>query len=72
VGTSPKHRKEQVITLTGREVEVLRCLTRGRQYKEIADELGVTIETVRQHIKNIYRKLNVNSRIEAVVKFLKK
>lgn len=58
--------------LTVREREVLELLSKGLPYKEIADMLGVSIETVRKHCHNIYEKLQVNSRTEAVVKFLGK
>ena len=58
--------------ITTREREVLELLSKGLPYKEIADMLGVSIETVRKHCHNIYEKLQVNSRTEAVVKFLGK
>jgi DNA-binding NarL/FixJ family response regulator len=50
--------------------EVLELLSKGLPYKEIADMLGVNIETVRKHCHNIYEKLQVSSRTEAVVKYL--
>jgi DNA-binding NarL/FixJ family response regulator len=53
-----------------REREVLELLSKGLPYKEIADMLGVNIETVRKHCHNIYKKLHVSSRTEAVVKHL--
>jgi DNA-binding NarL/FixJ family response regulator len=56
--------------LSMREREVLELLSTGLPYKEIADMLGVNIETVRKHCHNIYEKLQVNSRTEAVVKYL--
>jgi len=56
--------------LTTREREVLELLSKGLPYKEIADLLGVNIETVRKHCHHIYEKLQVSSRTEAVVKFL--
>ena len=56
--------------LTGREREVLELLATGSLYKEIAAHLGVTIDTVRTHLRNIYEKLHVHSRTEAVVKYL--
>lgn len=57
--------------LTAREQEVLECLAKGFLYKEIADKLGISYETVRTHIRRIYEKLQVRSRTEAVAKFLK-
>ncbi len=62
-----RHAKE-LQTLTSREHDVLSCLVRGYSYKMAADELGVSIETLRFHIKNIYAKLHVNSKSEAVAK----
>ena len=58
--------------LSVREREVLELLSKGLPYKEIADMLGVNIETVRKHCHNLYEKLQVSSRTEAVVKFLSK
>jgi DNA-binding NarL/FixJ family response regulator len=57
--------------LSRRELEVLRHLAQGALYKEIADRLGITLDTVRCHIQNIYQKLQVRSRTEAVVKYLR-
>lgn len=54
--------------LSKREQEMLEHLSRGYRYKEIADKLFVSIETVRTHIRNIYEKLQVNSRVEALKK----
>jgi DNA-binding NarL/FixJ family response regulator len=54
--------------LTPREHELLRMLAKGLRYKEIASELSISVETVRKHINNIYTKLQVQSRIEAVNK----
>ena len=56
--------------LSAREREVLELLSKGLPYKEIAPMLGVNIETVRKHCHNIYEKLQVSSRTEAVVKYL--
>jgi DNA-binding NarL/FixJ family response regulator len=58
--------------LSKREEEILNLLVKGYRYKEIADALGISFETVRSHLKNIYAKLHVHSRTEAVVKYLKK
>lgn len=55
--------------LTAREEDVLRLVAGGLINKEIAEELGIGIETVRSHLKNIYDKLHVRSRTEAAMKF---
>ncbi|GAA5484308.1 response regulator transcription factor [Haloferula sargassicola] len=55
--------------LTPREQETLDLLAKGKLYKEIADELDIGVETVRYHLQNIYRKLQVRTRTEAVVKY---
>ncbi len=57
--------------LTTRETEVLNLLSRGKSYKMIADEIFINKETVRTHIKNIYRKLEVHSKADAIEKALK-
>jgi len=54
--------------LSKREQEMLEQLSHGFRYKEIADNLHVSTETVRTHIRNIYEKLQVNSRVEALKK----
>jgi DNA-binding NarL/FixJ family response regulator len=54
--------------LSVREQEILDSLSKGLRYKEIADKLFISTETVRKHIRNIYEKLQVNSRIEALNK----
>lgn len=58
-------------SLTGREYDVLDLLCKGNSYKEIAYKLFITVGTVRHHIKNIYYKLHVHSKSEAVAKALK-
>lgn len=55
--------------LTAREEEILILLSKGFVTKEIAGQLGVTYETVRDHLKHIYNKLHVHSRGEAVARF---
>ena len=55
--------------LSPREYEILCLLAKGYQYKEIAESLTISVETVRTHLRNIYEKLHVRSRTEAVVKF---
>jgi DNA-binding NarL/FixJ family response regulator len=54
--------------LTAREKETLQLLAQGNSFKMIAAELGISIDTVRTHIKRIYDKLHVRSQIEAVSK----
>ncbi len=56
--------------LSPREREVLELLARGDAYKQIADKLGVSLETVRMNVKNLYTKLHVHSRGEAVAKLM--
>jgi len=58
--------------LTEREQEVLDCLSQGFLYKEIADKLGISYETVHTYIRRIYEKLQVRTRTEAVAKFLRR
>jgi len=58
-------------TLSQRELDVLLALTEGYTYKVIADKLFVSVNTVRFHLRNIYAKLHVRSRTEAVAKALK-
>jgi DNA-binding NarL/FixJ family response regulator len=67
--TSPGHGTESA-ELSHREREVLNGLSRGLAYKQIADQLNVSIHTVRNYIRRIYEKLHVRSRTEAVAKFL--
>ncbi len=58
--------------LTRREEEVLSCLAQGWMYKEIADRLIISLDTTRRHLHNIYLKLHVHSRTEAVVKYVRR
>ncbi|HNU87062.1 MAG TPA: LuxR C-terminal-related transcriptional regulator [Ferruginibacter sp.] len=51
--------------LTRREKEVLALLAKGSLYKEIAQRLSISLDTVKKHCKNIYQKLNVRNRTEA-------
>ncbi len=52
--------------------QVLQCLAEGLSYKQIADKMGISIDTVRTYIRRTYEKLHVRSRSEAIVKFLQK
>ena len=58
----------EIDRLSQRENQVLRLLAQGRMYKEIADTLGITSNTVSCYIRRIYEKLHVRSRMEAVAK----
>jgi len=53
--------------LTEREVEILDLVARGRPNREIADDLGISVNTVRNHIRNILDKLHMHSRLEAAM-----
>lgn len=56
--------------LTKREREILSLLTKGYRSKEVAEELAIGVQTVHTHLRNIYEKLHVRSRAEAVARFL--
>lgn len=58
-------------TLSQRELSILKCLVNGDSYKMIADHCKISIGTVRSHINNIYKKLHINSKSEAVAKAIK-
>ena len=58
--------------LTEREMEVLRLMAQGRSNEEIAESLCVTERTVRFHVSNLFAKLQVTSRIETVVKAIRR
>ena len=65
--SSPKKNKYD---LTTREKEILTALSDGSSYKIIGEKLFISIDTVRSHLKNIYKKLHVHSQTEAVAKAL--
>jgi DNA-binding NarL/FixJ family response regulator len=67
-----KKPSSDVEKLTKRELEILALLAKGFLYKEIADQLGITLSTVRAHLHTVYEKMHVQSRTEAVVKYLGK
>ncbi len=60
--------RDEAAVLTPREREVLQSLAKGMLYKEIGDQLGISFNTVRQHISKIYEKLHVQNRTEAINK----
>ena len=66
----PRQAKEQD-TLTPRQKQIVDGLVEGLSYKLIADKLSISIDTVRDHIKRIYRALEVNSKAEVIRKALK-
>lgn len=61
----------EFIDLSDREKQVLHCLVTGDSYKMIAAACYISIDTVKSHIKNIYQKLHVNSKSEAVAKAIR-
>jgi DNA-binding NarL/FixJ family response regulator len=63
-----KNSIDEVEILTPKEKEILKALSKGLRYKEIADEQHISIETVRSHARKIYEKLQVQSRTEALNK----
>jgi len=64
----PKKKKS---TLTNREQDIVNGLVDGLSYKLIADRYDISIDTVRAHIRNIYKKLHVNSKAEVITKSLR-
>jgi DNA-binding NarL/FixJ family response regulator len=67
----PETGNKESFDLTEREKEILTCLVKGMSYKMVADTCFISIETVNVHIKNIYRKLQVHSKSEAVAKAIR-
>lgn len=59
---------DAAILITPREKDVLHLLAKGHTYREIAMQLDITTETVKKHLKNIYRKLKVGNKIGALNK----
>jgi DNA-binding NarL/FixJ family response regulator len=69
---SPRHATPPATyDLTPHEMRILRLLVDGHHYQTAADELGVTVNTVRFHLRRIYEKLQVHSKAEAVSKALR-
>ena len=62
--------QEKVIGLSAREEEILILLTKGYSNKLIAGQLGLSYDTVSSHLKRVYQKLHVNSRTEAVIRYM--
>ena len=63
---------ESDVRLTERETEILSGLAEGHSYMSVAGKLFISVDTVRYHIRNIYRKLEVHSQSEAVSKAIRK
>lgn len=70
-GRDPAPDASALEALTGREEEILSLLSEGYRYREIAEALFISLDTVRTHIRHIYEKLHVRSRTEAAVKYLR-
>jgi DNA-binding CsgD family transcriptional regulator len=68
-GEGPSMEDEAIKILSNREKEILEHLSKGMLYKEIANSLFISPETVRKHVYHIYEKLHVNNRVEAVNKY---
>ncbi len=68
VNSFPEKGKDQELfeSFTAREQEIITALSKGYSYKEIADNLLISIETVRTYLRNIYEKLHVHSKVEAL------
>jgi DNA-binding NarL/FixJ family response regulator len=60
---------DELRSLSQRETEVLGLIARGLSTKEIGDRLSLTVETIRTYVKNVYQKMHVHSRAEAVAKY---
>lgn len=69
IASFQKKKKENGCGLTDREKEILELTAKGLLYKEIAQQLSISHETVKQHLKNIYHKLHVQNKIEAINKY---
>jgi NarL family two-component system response regulator LiaR len=72
VRSAGKHKEPRVQLLTDRETEVLQLLARGRSNPQMASELNLSRRTVQSHLRNIFNKLEVDSRTQAVITGLKK
>ncbi len=66
-----KEKDIEISHLTAREYELLKLLAEGYLNKEIADQLTLSISTVKNHLQNIYLKLHVQNRSEAIIKYMK-
>ena len=69
--SKPEQGDASVSRLTPGEKDFLDQLAKGYAYKEIADRMSISIDTVRSYVRTVYEKLHVHSRTEAVVKYLR-
>ena len=69
--SQPREAESEMARLTPGEREFLDQLAKGYAYKEIADRMNISIDTVRSYVRTVYEKLHVHSRTEAVVKYLR-
>lgn len=69
---APQKEEDEIIKLNDRESDILNGISKGKGYKSIAGDLFISVETIRYHIKNIYKKLHVSSQSEAVAKAIKR
>jgi DNA-binding NarL/FixJ family response regulator len=67
--TAPKTVNKETL-LSSREQMILDCLSNGLTYKQAADKLGITVPTIRSYLRRVYEKLHVQSRTEAVAKYM--
>ncbi len=63
-----KQNRNKSLNLTNKETEILKLLKQGKSNKEIASELYISVSTVKTHINNIFKKMNISNRSELVVK----
>lgn len=68
LGSPTQHTEDDPSGLTPREIESLRYLAQGLTYTEVAKAMGVALSTVQTNVRNIYRKLEASSKVEAVLK----
>ncbi|MEZ4859628.1 MAG: response regulator transcription factor [Flavobacteriaceae bacterium] len=65
-----KKSSKEMALLTEREMEILDLIAKGNLNKEVSDKLHISLGTVKKHVQNMYEKLHVNTRVEAVNKYL--
>ena len=58
--------------LTNRQEEILNYIVKGKSYREIAQILFISVETVRSHVKKLYKILHVSNKAEAITKYLER